>query len=371
MDNLRDVEIEGAVEDKQLARIFDAPYLCSLALHDKRVTDNRLAGLGKCGLLRSLDLSRTSVNGSFAVKLPPDVPWLDLLDLSQTRVDDDHLRELTSNVQVGHLRLYGTRISDRGLRALRPLELLDDLDLGETKVTAAGLDDIAALPSLRKLYLPVSIEADDIARRLVGMKDLEVLSGGNEKFSNDGLRNIAKFESLEYLDIAGNRFTADGLRELQRLHHLRRLTFWHCGITDDGIAAISAIPSVRGLAFYDCQKITDAGMRYVGEMTGLRSLCIDGAPGVGDAGVLQLRGLKWLQSLELRVNLTDRALDALVGMAQLRSLYLDSVRITAGGMEKLSVLSRLESLNVPTPKLTPETVPKLFKSLKYWDRSTL
>ena len=54
---------------------------------------------------------------------------------------------------VVEVNLSWTKVTDAGLKDLAPLTQLQTLDLSETKVTDAGLKDLAALKQLRTLSL--------------------------------------------------------------------------------------------------------------------------------------------------------------------------------------------------------------------------
>ena len=83
-------------------------------------------------------------------------------------------------------------------------------------------------------------------------------------------------------------------------------------LTNQGLAPLTALPNLTLLSISG-NRITDAGMTYVGQMRGLRTLVLN--CDVTDAGIEMLTGLTNLEQLDLtQSKITD------AGVAQLRSL---------------------------------------------------
>ncbi len=78
------------------------------------------------------------------VKLPdPGAPFG--LCLNLTKVTDAGLKELAGLKSLQALYLAGTQVTDAGLKELAGLKSLQILDLRGTKVTDAGLKELAGL----------------------------------------------------------------------------------------------------------------------------------------------------------------------------------------------------------------------------------
>ena len=120
-------------------------------------------GLDKYGRL-SFDKEATGLTGAvpafrisfwkdgWLAELPvPLVPFG--LDLSGTRVTDAGLKELAGLKSLQSLNLWDTLVTDAGLKELGGLTSLQSLDLKSTRVTDAGLKELAGLKSLQRLYL--------------------------------------------------------------------------------------------------------------------------------------------------------------------------------------------------------------------------
>ena len=128
-------------------------------------------------------------------------------------------------------------------------------------ITLAAVAEIGRWTTLQKLDVPINLDADGVAERIAGLVNLEWY-GGNDEFSDAGLRHIAQLANLENVDLSGNRFTPAGLKELQKLHRLRKVLFWKADLTDEGLAEIKKIPSLGVLQLIGCSRVTDEGMPH-------------------------------------------------------------------------------------------------------------
>ena len=77
------------------------------------------------------------------------------LGLDETKMTDAGLKELAGLKSLQALYLAGTRVTDAGLKEVAGLKSLQTLDVRRTKVTDAGLKELAGLNSLHpKLFTP-------------------------------------------------------------------------------------------------------------------------------------------------------------------------------------------------------------------------
>lgn len=158
LPNLRRLDLsETAVTDEGLRHLANAEKLRSLALNHTRVTDDGLAHL-RDGFA-SLELAHTRVTdrggeslrrgGQLArLRLAATGITNDALNLLQATAGVVHLGRLTDLEEVG---LDGTRLTDAGVAALRPLSGQRRLRAGRTQVTDAALDTVGGLPALTDL----------------------------------------------------------------------------------------------------------------------------------------------------------------------------------------------------------------------------
>jgi hypothetical protein len=108
---------------------------------------------------------------------------------------------------------------------------------------------------------------------------------------------------------------------LARLRDLEALDFWgghavkEAKITDSGLDELAQLdlPKLESLMFGDCDKITDAGMIYLGQMDNVKWLHLVACPHISDAGLRPLLKMKNLVALDLRgcPQITDAGLTVL------------------------------------------------------------
>ncbi|XP_039225794.1 uncharacterized protein LOC120320275 [Crotalus tigris] len=131
------------------------PGLCRLrrlSLAHTRVTDEGLAHLRALRLLEQLHLDRLSVSSAPVAHCLTGLPHLQVLSLAGTAVGDPVARlGLAGCRHLLKLNLSNTRLTDRGLRFLAHLPLVQ-LNLDGSGVTAAGVAElVAACPSLTRV----------------------------------------------------------------------------------------------------------------------------------------------------------------------------------------------------------------------------
>jgi len=136
---------------------------------------------------------------------------------------------------------------------------------------------------------------------------------------------------LEVLEIEEGTPANTDLALLKTLAKLRRLKLGE--LTDEGAAAVGELSSISEL-LVSSAALTDQGVASLCRLP-LVQLRLE-APGVTDASMEALAGLKQLRFLHLiDVPITDAALPALAGLESLESLYLDRAKCTDEGLSAL------------------------------------
>jgi hypothetical protein len=134
------------------------------------------------------------------------------------------------------------RIDDAGIAALKPLRQLEELDLRTHRdLTDAGIAHLAALPGLRRLKLPPQT-TDDALRSLRPLASLEGLDVSRCRDVTDrGLAEIAALPALKSLSLAGDRGISDaGLAHLAQIPTLTNIRLRNTKVTAEGVAQLKA-----------------------------------------------------------------------------------------------------------------------------------
>ncbi len=151
-----------------------------------------------------------------------------------------------------------------------------------------------------------------------------------------------------YPDMAIERVTDAGLAYLGRTPTLRELGVFECAnVTDKGIGALCRSNSLEALSLYN-PNLTDKSLLHISKLKGLKSLVLGSTQLTDDGIAAHLAGLA-LESLMLQncINLTDKALLSLAKIRTLRSLKLAVCPcFTDKGIEALAALENLEEFHI-------------------------
>lgn len=120
----------------------------------------------KSGLLAFSAVSlREKLDDAAFTKLKSVSPQFVTVDLSSTKITDAGVAQLAVSKNLRMIRLAETGVTDASIETLLKLPALESINLYGTKVTDAGVAKLAALPKLKKLYLwktavtPAAIQA--------------------------------------------------------------------------------------------------------------------------------------------------------------------------------------------------------------------
>ena len=125
-------------------------------------------------------------------KVTPDGKSIIAVSLRGTKVTDAGLHQLAGLKSLQNLDLLGTGVTDAGLKELAGLESLRSLDLCQTKVTDAGLNELAGLKSLQYLNLCRTGVTDAGLKELAGLNNLQNLLLGETKVTDAGEAELRK-----------------------------------------------------------------------------------------------------------------------------------------------------------------------------------
>jgi hypothetical protein len=146
-----------------------------------------------------------------------------LVSLRESKVTDDDLKILAKLPYLENLDLTNTRVSSAGLAHLKGLKNLRVLSLWRTKVDDKGLEHIKGLTKMWQLVLDETKVTDAGLVHLKGMTDLE-----------------------EWLGLVGTQVTDEGLKHLEGLTKLRSLNLRHTRVTEAGVKKLQeALPNTR------------------------------------------------------------------------------------------------------------------------------
>ena len=329
---------------------------------DTDVSDEGLRHIGRLTGLRMLDLGETPITDgssqSFAGLKKLQWITLDAFDVNSKGfgVGDETLKVLARLPELEVIRLRDTKVTDAGIAELAQAKSLTDVEVPGTKVSDAGMKYLKQLPHLDTLRLGVLDEGTkitDIGLATIGeMTGLKYLDLSGTKITDKGLPHLQNLSHLESLTLDNTRITEAGLVHLEPLHALRDVRLYitpHGGrgivpLTDIGAANLAKIKSLRRLTAF--LEVTDKGVAMLATLPDLETIEINGK-GVTDKSaelIGQMKSLKWLEFQDCPI--TDKALMSFSQLSNLELFRLYRTRVSGDGLQHLRKLPKLSLLGI-------------------------
>lgn len=348
LDNLaciRKLVLAEPVTDAGLEHLRGLSNLEELTLWSANVTDAGLANLSKLTKLRKLSIDGKKLTLAACVHLAD----LELEEFSGIKAP-----------QPGGFKLDAL-IGDKELAQMKVMTKLRKLEIGGSKLTDAGMADLASMTGLRELKISNAGLGGDPR------------FGGDVKITQAGLAHLAALKNLQTLNIVPCRaLRGDGLAALAEMTSLRSLTIaidstkWRSPLAKMppnpiDMEAARHIAKAKKLQRLHLGQADDAALEAIGSMKSLRTLELASTK-ITDMGVGHLSGLTDLESLDLSYTpQTDEGLKHLAGMTKLKSLNLAGCKIEGPGLKHLAAMKHLEELALEGNPLTKETLPHLLR----------
>jgi internalin A len=275
------------------------------------------------------------------------------LNVSYTKVTDAGVREIAArHGQLEAIDLTGTRITDVALKELRKVPHLRKLSLWTTDIADSGLSELRELTNLESLALGQSPLTDAAIKEIAGLKKLRVLTVFNmQGITNAALPHLKELTQLEDLNLARTTITDTGLKDLQWLQQLRSLDLSLTEVTDAGMVHLKGLKQLQTLRLNRIKRV-GPGLKHLQGLAHLRMLEL-GVNDVTDAKLHCLGELKQLETLDLSNSLmTDVGLATLREFRQLQSLNLWYASVTDAGLKELSGLRALRVLELGNTQVT-------------------
>jgi hypothetical protein len=155
------------------------------------------------------------------------------------------------------------------------------------------------------------------------------------------------FDTVTYVSLHGAECDDEAMRAACRLPWLEELTVVDTSVTDAGAEDLRQLRNLRSLDLR-LNRITIRPLRHIGEMSELRELTLSmklSPVPMRDEDMAYLKRLTKLKSLTLlSTHLTDTWLVYIEGLSNLTSLQIYDMAITAGGFDHLKGLSNLKAV---------------------------
>lgn len=243
------------------------------------------------------------------------LPNLNYLDLSLTRITDQGMQELKNLPGIVDLNLYFAEyVTDEGLAAVKDWKKLKRLNLHGTKISDTTLEHISGITALESLNIGSANITDVGVERLVSLPNLKELTMGGNGFGDAGLQALRQIPSLTYLDLGGRQGTDSNI--------------WAISISDRGLDAVLSLKELRELRF---------SCTYIGVgIEGARFATVS-ATDVSQRWLERMKALPKLERLRLQgcARVGDDAVPAMIALSNLREIDLKGTSVTEKGLEAL------------------------------------
>ncbi len=236
-------------------------------------------------------------------------------------IDDNSMLLLGQITNLHEINLTSTRITDEGIRSLSRLTELESLILTSTEVTGATFGNLENCRNLRDLTLT------------------------STPFSNEGMKYLSQFQLLDSLKLDDTNVTDEGMRVFQGLHQILLLNLSGTLVSDVGLKYVAHLTSMTEL--YLGGTIPIDGQDYESPIT--------------DRGIEYLRDLTNLRVLHLNDSqVTDACLASLKKMEELYELNVTDTYFSNGALKQLRKFENLHEVIVDGTLITQKAVRKIF-----------
>jgi Leucine-rich repeat (LRR) protein len=198
----------------------------------------------------------------------------------------------------------------KGKWTLTPAQTIKSIIIDSSDLDEAAFDLFAQQPDLETLLIANYRELSDaMVAKLTGLKKLKKLQLKNSGITDNAVKTVVEsFPALTGLDISSNTLLTDtSLKEIAKLKELTELTINYCNFSEFGMMDISELPKLTTLDIRANMQVGNSGLDYLTALPSLKSLK-HLSPAVDDTGLESLSAVKGLETLEIQdFNITDRA----------------------------------------------------------------
>jgi Leucine-rich repeat (LRR) protein len=248
--------------------------------------------------------------------------------------------EKNSQGHIVAVNLRGTWVNDVELIDLARLPNLERLDLSHTRITDEGMRHLKTATSIRELKLYFA-----------------------EQITDQGMTAIKDWKMLKRLDVRGTRISNGTLEILSHMSQLEALDIANTQVTDNGMDFLIALTGLKELAL-GRSRAGEADLSFLRMLPSLTYLDLSGArPLPPDMGGAKRR-------VPPPPVMSQKTLDALAELRNLRTLKLGYSGISSGDLKDLSTLQNVEKLGLEECSRVDDAAVALlahWKSLKYVD----
>ncbi len=323
-------------------------------------TDETLPDLTALGRLNDLNLNGCNISDEQLVAICGTL-GIEQLQLRHATVDGSGLSRIEQRGQVETLMLGSSAVMvlDETVNAVSQLSQLNQLDLGSTHVTDAGLARLSTLPRLSTLNISGTPIEGNALSHLAALPMLEQLDAVNTRIDDRDVVGLSGAPALRRLNLSKTRVTDRSFQPLAAISTLTHLRLQHTYVLGQGVSALAncqylieldvsdtafddvaaeEMESLQTLLSLDLErtKVTNDGLKYVGRIRSLQILDLSGTA-IDDAGLAHLTQLHDLRSLNLsRTAVTEQGLQRIASLGNLMQVKVRDTSISPRAIERFN-----------------------------------
>jgi len=284
--------------------------------------------------LSFLDLTGTGIRDEDLTHLVSSDPQLEELCLGRTRLSAARLDKVSQLGSLRALDLSNTRANSETIGRFDHLRILRRLDLRATAVEDPGMAEIAGMTSLMELDAPFWL-TNAAAPHLATLTELRVLRARAVRLKDEGLKHLGGLPSLLFLELNHVDVSDAGVEGLLPAASLEVLEVEHCPLGDPGMEVLTRMPRLRKIEIEETN-VTDVGFETLTRAPALEVVKAQELPGLTDAGMAQVPAFPKLVALALdETEISDKAIPFFAKATALRLLSLETTMVTDEGKTKL------------------------------------
>ena len=135
------------------------------------------------------------------------------------------------------------------------------------------------------------------------------------------------------------------MQPLANLHELRSLDLDDANVSNEGLRYVGDIRGLRSLGLFRNRAINDVGVRYLSALTSLEHLYL-GTTGISDKGVESFSTLTALKELNLQgTKVGDGAMTIIAALPRIEKLDVTWTEITDAGLRELEHCKTLRAID--------------------------
>ena len=183
-----------------------------------------------------------------------------VLDMNNLEnVNDATFKRLAKWTKLRRLLATETDLSDEGLKYLKSVKSLSDIDACGTLIKGPGLSALDGLTEIKHLNLARNGMRGCNFSQLPPLKKLIDLDLSGSAINDDACVNLNRLASLQYFNTAKNKITDVGISHLTGLKYLNQINLMGTLVTPASAVSLAKLPSLNHVILGD-QQFSELGV---------------------------------------------------------------------------------------------------------------